>query len=165
MHFLCISGSYSCSLCCTHSSFFFHIEDKVTFYLFFEEKLTFNWCDTRYGVDSWNPTLELISSSQKNKPLPFFSPFPFPLSLSLASTHSQSLAQLCCSLILFTPPIPRQQIFLLTIGRRQHPFGFGARTSHLIAISLSCCRLVRPNLFCATIRCKVVLLCNSVDPQ
>jgi len=92
MHFLCISGSYSCSLCCTHSSSFFHIEDKVTFYLFFEEKLTFNWCDTRYGVDSWNPTLELISSSQKNKPLPFFSPFPFPLSLSLASTHSQSLA-------------------------------------------------------------------------
>jgi hypothetical protein len=65
---------------------FFHIEGKIHISLcFFEEKVTFNWCDIRYGVDSWNPTLDLLFSSQKNlclspfpPPFPFLFPFPLP---------------------------------------------------------------------------------------
>jgi len=146
--------------------FFFHIEEKRSHSTFFEGKVTFNWCDMSFGVHSWNPTLELFSSSQKKKTLPFFSHFPFPLPQpTLNPYHSFVVRWYSSHPPPSPPPLPRQQIFLLALGRRQHPFGFGARTSHLIAISLSRCHLVWPNLFLRNYRCEVVLLCNSVVPQ
>jgi len=50
----------------------------MSHFTFFEGKVTFNWCDMSFGVHSWNPTLELFSSSQKKRLFPFSPTFPFP---------------------------------------------------------------------------------------